>query len=71
MKLDEAILDVLERDGPGTVKDISEGLSRRVYDALKRLVKDKKVKKDGHPGKGNEKYYYLPEPPPVSIKRRF
>jgi hypothetical protein len=69
MKIDEAILEELER-GAGTVKQIIDRLSdrSRVYEALERLVAAKRVEKDGHPGKGNEKTYRLPRLP--SMKRR-
>jgi hypothetical protein len=60
LKLDEAILEELER-GVGTVKQISVRLSRRVYDALERLARDQRVVKEGWPGKGNEKIYSLPK----------
>ncbi len=66
MKLDDAILEELER-GRGTVREISERLSKRVYDALERLADQEKVAKKGHPGKGNEKVYSLPK---LTIKRR-
>jgi hypothetical protein len=67
-RLDDAILEELERGGAGTVKDISDRLSRRVYEALERLVSADKVTKDGFPGKGNEKTYGLRTGP---IERRF
>jgi hypothetical protein len=53
MKLDEAIIEQLGLDGESTVKEISEGLSRRIQGALDRLVKDGKVIKSGHKGQGN------------------
>jgi hypothetical protein len=67
MKLDDAILEELER-GKGTVKQIGERLAARVQDALYRLIESEKVVPSGYPGKGNEKSYSLPPQP--SIKRR-
>lgn len=64
MKLDDAVLEELER-GEGTVKDISERLAARLQHALDRLVKTRKIVKDGFPGKGNEKIYSLPPKPEV------
>jgi hypothetical protein len=64
VKLDDVILEELRR-GPATVSQIAEGISKRVYVALDRLVKAGKVIKHGFPGKGNEKVYSLPD-----IKRR-
>lgn len=61
MKLDGAILEELERGGPGTVKEIGERLSRRVYSALERLANAEIVIKGGIEGKGNEKLYRLRE----------
>jgi hypothetical protein len=58
-KLDDAILEELYERGNGTVKDIGERLSNRVYAALKRLVEAGKVDEHGYPGKGNEKTYSL------------
>jgi hypothetical protein len=55
--------------GAVTVKDIQQRLSNRVYKALERLVEAERVVKEGFPGKGNEKTYSLPKPPP--LKRRF
>lgn len=68
MRLDEAVLEELERGG-GTVKEIGERLSGRIQHALDRLVGAKKVIKDGYPGKGNQKAYSLPQEPPIN--RRF
>jgi hypothetical protein len=67
MTLDNAILEELEH-GAGTVKDIQERLSKRVYTALERLHEAGKVEKEGFEGKGNLKTYSLPKPAP--IKRR-
>jgi hypothetical protein len=67
LKLDDAILEELERSGDGTAKQISERLSLRIYEALQRLVRDQRVVKEGFPGKGNEKRYGLPK---VVFKRR-
>jgi hypothetical protein len=61
LKLDEAILEELERGGAGNSKQIGKRLSIRVYEALQRLVRDEKVVKSGWPGRGNEKMYGLPE----------
>ena len=66
MKLDEAILEELER-GKGTAKEIGERLSARVQHALEKLVREKKVTKTGYEGKGNIKYYDLA---PIGIQRR-
>ncbi len=63
LKLDEAIIEELERGGDGNAKQIRERLSRRVYDALERLVIDQKVVKTGWHGKGHEKMYSLPKEP--------
>ena len=63
MTLEDAILEVLKRDGPGNVKNICAGLERHVYDALQRLVKADQVKKTGPEGKGHEKTYSLPPAP--------
>jgi hypothetical protein len=68
MKLDDAILEELEH-GSGTVKGISERLSDRVYNALERLVKADKVKKEGYQGKGNEKIYNLSKATPLITRR--
>jgi hypothetical protein len=69
MKLDDAVLEELTRAGEGTVKQISERLSGRVYEAVQRLIKSNHVVvKHGYPGKGNEKVYSLP--PIGPIKRR-
>jgi hypothetical protein len=67
VKLDEAVLEELERAGAGTAKEIGERLSGCVYEALKRLVKADRVTKDGYPGQGNEKTYSLKLP---TINRR-
>jgi hypothetical protein len=64
MKIDEAVLEELYR-GEGTVTEIAERLAGRVRDALERLVKAKRVIKDGFCGKGNIKTYSVPP-----IKRR-
>ena len=67
VKLDDVVLDELGR-GSGTVNEIAERISKRLYVALDRLVKAKKVIKSGFPGKGNEKVYSLPD---IKIKRRY
>jgi hypothetical protein len=59
MKIDEAVLEELWRGG-GTVKEIAERLADRVRDALERLVKAKRVIKNGYDGKGNIKTYSVP-----------
>jgi hypothetical protein len=69
VRLDDAVLEELERAGPGNVKQIGERLSGRVYEALERLVLADKVSKEGFLGKGHEKTYSLRQPDP--IKRRF
>jgi hypothetical protein len=68
MMLDEAILEELRQAGAGTVQDIKERLSQRVYTALERLVVAEKIIKDGFPGKGNQKTYSLPKA--AAIRRR-
>ena len=71
MKLDDAILKELTRAGEGTVKQIGERLSGRVYEALQRLIKAKHVAvKHGYPGKGNEKIYDLQQPTGFDERRR-
>ncbi len=62
LKLDDAILEVLER-GEGTVRDISKRLSKRIQHALDRLCDAGLVAKKGFEGKGNIKVYSLPKPP--------
>ena len=66
MRLDDAILEELERDGPGTVKEIGDRLAVRVQDALDRLIKAHKVSKAGFHGKGNVTYSRVP-PPPIRL----
>jgi hypothetical protein len=69
VKLDEAILEELER-GEGTVKDISERLSKRLQHALERLCDADRVVRSGYEGKGNLKVYSLPQHVPLDFKKR-
>jgi hypothetical protein len=64
--LDEAILEDLKLNGAGTVQDIRNRLSHGVYQALKRLIADGKVREAGFPGRGNPKTYALPKPAPIN-----
>jgi hypothetical protein len=61
MMLDEAILEDLKLNGAGTVQDIRDRLSHGVYQALKRLIADGKVREVGFPGRGNRQTYALPK----------
>ena len=63
LKLDEAIIEELERGAMAMRSESGSAFSRRVYDALERLVIDQKVVKTGWHGKGNEKIYSLPKEP--------
>jgi hypothetical protein len=63
MRLDDVVLDELKR-APGTPGEIGDRISARVYTTLERLRRNDKVRRSGHPGKGNEKKYEL------TLKRR-
>ena len=59
MKLDEAIMEELGRDGQGTRKEIIERLAGRMHHALVRLASAGKIHKLDGPYAGNEKVYSL------------
>jgi hypothetical protein len=69
LKLDEAVIEELER-GDGNAKQIAERLSKRVYAALERLVREERVVKRGWEGRGNEKWYSLPKASSPIFNRR-
>ena len=60
MKLDEAIVEALERFGPGTEKDIGERLGGRLYAALQRLVGDGRIHQYAYSSPRKENIYALP-----------
>lgn len=62
MRLDEAILEELER-GRGTVSDIEDGLSKQIRPAFERLLSSGKIIKAGFPSNATEKTYSLPREP--------
>jgi hypothetical protein len=68
MMLDEAILEDLKLNGAGTAQDIRDRLSHGVYQALKRLIADGKVREVGFPGRGNPKTFALPKAAPINSR---
>jgi hypothetical protein len=58
IKLDDAILEELERGG-GTIESIGLRLSRRVSEALERMAAAGLVSREGE---GNRKTYRVPNP---------
>jgi hypothetical protein len=60
MKLDDAIVEELDRAGPGTEKEIGERLAGRLYAALQRLVHDRIINHDAFSSPRKENIYGLP-----------